>query len=535
VKEIISIPNASRTFEALRNLGYNLFSSIADIIDNSIANKVEAKNVEIQLIVNSEKSIVCRIQDDGCGMREEELEEAMRLGTDTTYENNALGKFGMGMKTASLSHCNMLTVISKKKGIKLCGFRWDMNKIKKSGKWTLLRLYDSEIKQYLKKENLRIEKQGTIVFWDDVFNIDREYHSYTIPKFAQNYYFRLLTHLKLHLGMTFHRFLDSSLRKESSISIFINGAPLVAWDPFCRSESGTEHITLKKDLRELFIQGYPMPIHIDGYILPNKEGFSSEKEWKKAKGLLSWNDSQGYYIYRANRLIRFGGWNGTKVKDEHDKLARISIDIDPSLDELFRITVNKAKVQFPEILFQHLKHGVNSQIVKKAKLKYNKSNDRLKVNNNFRKNSDKIEQVSTELLSDNNIITKSSSNGKNNVVEVQNPSGTWLSNKIGDFLKYGSEKDFEIISDDLANGDLWKIVCNHEDKFKVIVNAAHPFYSRIYRSSTNKKITGALDALIFSLAFAELYNKNDQNAHLFNTFKAVCSQALEILTKEEII
>ena len=82
---------------------------------------------------------------------------------------------------------------------------------------------------------------------------------------------------------------------------------------------------------------------------------------------------------------------------------------------------------------------------------------------------------------------------------------------------------------------LWKIVCNNDDKFKVIVNASHPFYTKIYRSSTNKAMTSAMDALIFSLAFAELYNKNDQNAHLFDTFKTVCSKALERLTKEEII
>lgn len=535
MKEIISIPNAVRTFEALRNLGYDLFSSIADVLDNAINEKVSAKNIQVHLIFDPNQNIVCRLQDDGCGMNEIELEEAMRLGTDTSYQDNDLGKFGMGMKTASLSQCEILTVLSKRKGLNPCGYRWDISKVKKTEKWTLLKLSEVEIQKILSKESLEIGKQGTIVFWDEMLDINRDYKSYGSSKLAQNFYFRLLTQLKLHLGMTYHRFLDNSLDKAASINLFVNNSRLLPWDPFCRSEINTEPVILKKTISELSIPGFSQIVKIEGYILPNKEGFSSEEEWKKARGLLSWNDSQGYYIYRANRIIRFGGWQGTKSKDEHDKLARISIDIDPCLDELFRITVNKARVQFPEVLFQHLKHNVNTQVLKKAKAKYNKSNDRLNVINNFRRNQDKVDHISKTLLGENKIKTNTSHNGTMGMVEVQNPAGTWFSNKLHDFLKYGSENDYEIISDDLKDGQLWKIVCNHEDKFKVIINASHPFYKRFYGSTTNKSITGAIDILIFSLAFAELYNKNDQNAQLFDTFKAVCSRALEKLTLEKII
>lgn len=535
MKEITSIPNASRTFEALRNLGYDLYSSIADVVDNAITETVKAKNIGVLFDFDPDGNIVCRIQDDGCGMSEKELEEAMRLGTNTTYEENDLGKFGMGMKTASLSHCDTLTVISKKKGNPICGYRWDISKIQKTGKWTLLQLSKDKIKTILNRENLEINEHGTIVFWDNVFLINENYKSYSSEKFAQNYYFRLLSHLKLHLGMIYHRFLDGTLSNEDSINLTVNDERLEPWDPFCRNEPNTEEIELKKDLEELSIPGYSLPVRIKCYVVPNKEGFSSEEAWKKAKGLLSWNDSQGYYIYRANRIIRFGGWHSTKAKDEHDKLARVSIDIDSTLDELFRITVNKTRVQFPEILYHHLKTKVNPKIVRKAKARYNKSDAKLQVKNNFRKSKGKIDEVSKGLLEENKIKTNVSGNGQSNSVHVQNPSGTWLSNKINDFLKYGSEKDYEIVSDHLEDGSLWKIVCNNNDKFKVIVNASHPFYSKIYNSSKNKAATGAMDALIFSLAFAELYNKNDQNAHLFDTFKTVCSRALEKITEEEII
>lgn len=535
MEEIISIPNAARTFEALRNLGYNLYSSIADIVDNAITEAVKAKNIDVYFDFDSDGNIVCRIQDDGCGMSSKELEEAMRLGTDTTYEENDLGKFGMGMKTASLSHCDTLTIISKRKNEDICGFRWDITEIQKTGRWTLLELNEIEIEKILIRENLEMNEHGTIVFWDNIFLINENYRSYKNEKFAQNYYFRLLSNIQQHLGMIYHRFLDGTLIKEESINLTVNDNPIIPWDPFCRDEPNTEEIELKKELKELIIPGYSKAVRIRGYVLPNKIGFTSEEAWKKAKGLLSWNDSQGYYIYRANRIIRFGGWHNTKAKDEHDKLARVSIDIDSSLDNLFQITVNKNKVQFPEILYHHLKTNVNPKIIKKAKARYNKSEDKLKVRNQFRKSKKKIDSVSKGLLKENKIKTKVSQNGQSNAVQVKNPSGTWISNKINDFLKYGSEKDYEIVSDHIGDGSFWKIVCDHNNKFKVIINASHPFYTRIYKSSKNKAATSAMDALIFSLAFAELYNKNDQNAHLFDTFKTVCSKALEKITKEEII
>lgn len=535
MREITSIPNASRTFEALRNLGYDLYSSIADVVDNAITNIVKAKNINVYLNFDRDDNIVCRIQDDGCGMSESELEEAMRLGTNTTYEDNDLGKFGMGMKTASLSHCDTLTVISKKEDSPICGFRWDISKIKKTGKWTLLQLSNEEIANILNLEDLQINGHGTIVFWDELFLINENYKSYSSEKFAQNYYFRLLSHLKLHLGMTYHRFMDGTLSKDESINLTLNKEALEPWDPFCKDEPRSEELELKKDLEELVIPGYSLPVRIKCYVVPNKEGFSSEEAWKKAKGLLSWNDSQGYYIYRANRIIRYGGWHNTKAKDEHDKLARVGIDIDSSLDELFRITVNKTKVQFPEILYHHLKTKVNPKVVRKAKARYNKSDNKLKVKNKFRNSKTKIDEVSKGLLKINKIKTTVSGYGVERSVQVQNPSGTWLSNKISDFLKYGGEKDYEIVSDYFEDDSFWKIVCNNNEKFKVIINAAHPFYSKFYNSSKNKKATGAIDALIFSLAFAELYNKNNQNAHLFETFKTVCSKALEKITEEEII
>jgi Histidine kinase-, DNA gyrase B-, and HSP90-like ATPase len=533
MKEVPSIPNASRTIEALRNLGYDFNAAIADVVDNSITPSVASKNVSISLNIDSKDRIICRIQDDGAGMNEAQLEEAMRIGSDAKYENNDLGKFGMGMKAASLSQCDTITVISKKKGSYLAGYRWDINHVRNKG-WILLKLDESEIRNLLTKNLLAPSAQGTIVFWDNLTWINNEYLSCPDKNLGQNLFFRIVENLKLYLGMIYHRFLDGSLPSNQDLTIWINNEKIKPWDPFCGGEPNTQRVSLSKNISEFTIPGTDVPVVIDAYLMPTKEGFSTEDAWKKAKGLLSWNDSQGYYIYRENRIIRFGGWHGTKAKDEHDKLARISVDIDSELDALFRITVNKTKIEFPEPLFLHLKNHVNSLVVRKAKEKYNKSSENGGFSNRFRRNPS-VPRLSKSLVGESNISTRISPLDGGGIVEVKNPSGTWLSNKINEFLKYGSDKDYEITSDHLGPDEIWKIVCSQNEKFIVIINSDHPFYTKIYEAATNKATSNALDALFFPLAFAELYNKNNQNAHLFNTFKLICSKSLARIIEEGII
>lgn len=529
MKRVISIPNASRTFEALRSLGYDLNSAVADLLDNSITAKVNS--TEVSIVLKREKGkFKLRICDNGSGMTGPELEEAMRIGAQTTYMEGDLGKFGMGMKTASFSHCNILTVMSKKKDI-WSGYKWDLNHVRSSeNDWILFQLSEAEIKGILLIERIRIETSGTVLLWDDMFHLDEEFRNQKSDKLAENFFFRLEENLKLHISMVFHRFLE---RKE--LIIKINNDRLFPWDPFWRKELKTEELSLPQNFSELRIKGNLPPVKIKSYILPTKEEFSSEASWKEAKGLLSWNDAQGYYIYRADRIIRFGGWQGTRAKDEHDKLARLSIDIDPKLDSFFQITVNKAKVQFPDLLFNHLKLNVNPSVSKRAQKQYRNSSENPKFKNKFRGQESKLNNVSKSFVRENGIKTTTGKGSTNNEVIVTNPNGSWLANKISDFLKYGSNKDFEVVSGKVEEGYLWKIVCNTNEKFKVVVNESHPFYKKIYASSANKNITNTVDAFICSLAFAELYNRSTDNAQLFDTFKTVCSQALGKLIKEEMI
>ena len=526
MKQLISIPNAYRTFQALRSLGYDINSSIADLVDNSITSYVRSKNVEITIYPNYNNDVVCRIVDDGVGMSEDELIEAMRLGTDSEYVDSDLGKFGMGMKTASLAHCNVLTVISKRKDSKAFAYRWDLNAIEKTDDWNIFKLSDNEIKLYLQHENITLESSGTVVFWDELFEINRTYKSYKSAKLANNYLSRLTHNLRLHLSITYHKII--SCRIELSISV--NGEKIDYWDPFCRNESQSEPIDFPRSFAELVIKDYETPIKFEAYVLPSREQFSSEAAWKSAKGTKSWNDSQGYYIYRANRLIHYGGWYGTKAKDEHDKLARVSIDIDPSLDSLFAINVNKSRVSFPEELLKHLKDRVNPKVVKIAKAKYRKTGKDLIVKNTFR-NSPTAVNLVRSTISKHNISARADNNDN---VLVTNRKGKFVMNHISEFAKYSATKDFELISEHLDSPDLYKVIGDFDGKFKVVVNASHKFYSSLYAPSVAAKSTAAIDSLIFSLALAELYCRNGANEEFFLDYKNATVEILNLIIESKL-
>lgn len=534
MKEIISIPNAARTFDALRSLGYNLNDAVADVVDNAVTDQVGADRIDITFHVDDLKMAHCSIQDNGCGMTAEVLEEAMRLGTETTYKDKDLGKFGMGMKTASLSHCNVLTVISKTVEGGICGYRWDMGHVRNSNEWSLLRLPDGLINSELKERGVKLGASGTIVIWDELFEIEENYRGYNTPTPAENYIIRLREDLALHLGMVFHRFIEGKVEHYPKLDIRLNGDSIKPWDPFFRTEKATREVNLNQKETVLRFNGRANAIVMEGFVLPHKEQFSSTEEWDRSKGLKSMNDSQGYYIYRADRIIRFGGWQGTRSKDEHIKLARIAIDIHPELDDLFRITVNKNKVHFPEQLRNHLKNFVNPKVTKKANELYRNAGKVAQVKNKVRNNDKQLDRVTKEVMHQEGVEAKAGKSGSS-PVEVTNPNGNWVPNTRSEFWNAGDKRNqFEVVSEPLDPGMLWKVVAD-TGKLKVIVNSEHPFYDKIYRGNNTAKVTGAVDSLIVSLALGELINRTEQNDNLFASYKESVSKSLKQLIESEIL
>lgn len=367
-------PDASAMIESLRAHGYTLSTAIADIIDNGIA--ARCRNVWLRLEWESGTPWIT-ITDDGNGMSENELTNAMRLGSRSPLEvrdPSDLGRFGLGLKTASFSQGRRLTVVSNKKGGKSSLRRWDLDHLAKPKVkgWQLLKLAHPDTKSRCDELELRDLKKGTVVVLenlDRVVALERD----ESEDIAESHWVLEVARVRQHLAMVFHRFLADTTKK--GIKIFLNESLVEPWDPFCVSEEATQ--TQAED-RNSDLGGV---VGVKGFVLPHRDRFDpdnsnlSMKLHQAAAGPAGWNAQQGFYLYRNRRLIIPGNWlglgpgqNGWK-KEEHFKLARIRVDIPNSMDHEWQIDVKKSTAIAPTALRSWMT-GLAKTVREKAKEVY---------------------------------------------------------------------------------------------------------------------------------------------------------------------
>jgi len=351
--------------ESLRDIGYELPAAIADLIDNSI--DADATQVDVDVVFEGEDSWI-RTADNGTGMPTSRMNEAMRYGTDRDYDEADLGKFGLGLKTASLSQCRRLTVATRtnprRRQIEIR--RWDLDQVMDEDRWQLLRLGTSEVRPEV-VEPLQ-EATGTVVMWEQ---LDRVL-DYKLPsgRAAETGLGAICRDIEAHLAMVFHRFLAQQARRALPLSITVQGNPIEAWDPFARSESATQK--LDRQTIALRHEGRTHTIRIQPYILPNQVQFSTTRAWELTSGPKKWNRQQGFYIYRGGRMIQSGGWNRLRTPDEHTKLARIAVDIPRAADHAFGINVSKMRVLIPAEVRAELK-AIASAVANRGQAAYRQS------------------------------------------------------------------------------------------------------------------------------------------------------------------
>lgn len=336
----IAEPKPEALVESLRAFGYSLKTAIADLIDNSIV--ANAKNVWVNFHWDGGNSHIF-IKDDGIGMDEKSLMEAMRPGSQGPLVERSpddLGRYGLGLKTASFSQCRRLTVISKKLDTLIESRCWDLDYINSSGEWRLLKIIDPEPLSFLKED---LNNQGTIVLWQKMDRIVGDGGCKDDKAFER--FLESIDEVKDHLGMVFHRYLE----KTNGLKIWINNRSVVPWDPFLKTQTATQELpTEKLDCDNHFVIVTP-------YILPHKSKISA-KLHSSAAGPKGWNGQQGFYIYRNERMLVSGGWLGLGYqKDEIFKLARIKIDLPNTMDSAWQIDVKKSRASLPGYLKEDLK------------------------------------------------------------------------------------------------------------------------------------------------------------------------------------
>lgn len=332
-------PPADALVESLRGFGYSAETAIADIIDNSIT--AHAKNVRVQVALAASTPFIS-ILDDGEGMDEETLRNAMRLGSQNPLITRAvtdLGRFGLGLKTASFSQARSLTVASKKKSGEINVRRWDLDFLAKAeGSWRLLTSAPDGTEKHL--ESLASQPSGSLVLWQKLDRVRPRLGGTRDGVKSQ----LLMEQIEHHLAMVFHRYLEGIRPR---IRLFVNEASIKPWDPFL-----SNHAACQTSPDETISSGAAQ-IRVKGYVLPNKDMLDDEKEYELAGGSEGWVTNQGFYIYRNDRLLVAGGWLGlgtTKpwVRDEAHKLARIRIDLPNSEDAAWQIDVKKSDASPPE-------------------------------------------------------------------------------------------------------------------------------------------------------------------------------------------
>lgn len=366
------VPSASRLMESMRDVGYDLPTSIADLVDNSV--EADATEVRIDFVFNNGDSSFIRIWDNGLGMSANAIDEALRYGSRRDYDGDDLGKFGLGLKTASLSHCRRLIVASKRSyEIYPSILMWDLDHVIQMDEWEVIKLTIEEAGRILTERP--INNSGTVVVWDKLDRILKN-RVEGGKGFSKKSYLAMCRHIEEHLGMVFHRFLDGKSQRKLPLSIYFNGNKINSWDPFVTNEPHT--LKLEKHLVPFHQNGREFSISVQPYILPHESMFSSKSAHASAAGPKKWNRQQGFYIYRNDRLIQSGGWNRLRAADEHTKLARIALDFGSDTDEFFQIDIAKMRVQIPSVIREELT-DISSRVTSAANSRYRDEGARKKT------------------------------------------------------------------------------------------------------------------------------------------------------------
>lgn len=342
----ILLPSA-RAWDALSSQGYSFEESVADLVDNSVDARATA--VVVHFLRDGDGLVSLIVADDGDGMDEDELDVAMTVGGKNNYRTDALGMFGTGLKSASLSQAASVTVVSKTDRGSAVGRRWFMDHARSDHRCdivapdyarTLLDRYHGRL----------ISTHGTVVRWDHVKDFPVTDDSGNTDKYLD----RLLPALRRHLGLYLHRFLvrpgfDVQVTVEDvrTRTVYVHES-VAALNPFDYPISGVPGYPRRFDATVDGVGTVPLTAHV----WPPKSNLT------QYRSIGPLNDRQGFYLYRNDRLVQAGGWNGYRQPEGHLALARVSVDLPAGYDDVFRLTVKKSGVETSPVFVTGVRSAV---------------------------------------------------------------------------------------------------------------------------------------------------------------------------------
>ena len=546
VKELELVPDPAILITGLRDTGYDFNTSLSDIVDNSVdanAKKIEIRMDLVMAVRGGAKPLIT-IADDGCGMTKTELINGMRYGAQDTEKKNPkrLGKFGLGLKTASTAICTKLSVISKAHAEdKLVMATWDLEQVCKNNKWNLEITEEENIpKEYMKRTKMFAENgHGTLVVWDNIdrlVGIGKSVTKKTLDDFADKY--------GKYAEKVYGRFLDENDSRAPNIQITVNNKLLKSFDPFCKREirgdedsDGTVLFTKQKVPVEIIRDDGTIgkaEFELKGYVLPHKDDFSSEESKKEA---CVTNKNMGFWVYRENRLIADGDWLGIWMQEPHSNLCRIEFSFTYELDAAFKIDVKKSRIILNPDLMEYLEtwaRPVKSFAEERYRGKLKQSV--IKSNEVPHKDADNDIQRKEKELSMAEITVDETAKKKEgtavvNVVNSSNYGGQPLRIRIA--VPDKDDKGVTVIpKDSLPDGVLWSPTI-HNNHHAVMINKSHEFYQKVYFPNRNdRNVITALDFMFWALSETEWGVKTTGSNEQFIEFKYNVSKILRSLMEK---
>jgi hypothetical protein len=516
-------PNPSRLIEGLRDTGYDFNTALADVVDNSV--DAAAAHVAVRILMDAEGDIVVSVADDGIGMNRGALLNGMTYGAPGKPDPRRLGKFGLGLKTASTAFCRLLSVSSRNSGtanpIKAV---WDLDHVEKVGNWELL--LGAPTKEELNLlDGTASGHSGTLVVWEKV---DRLLKTYSDPSGApaRNSLIRVVQSFRDHASLVYQRFLDPTDARARTIVITVNGSRLEPWSPFCESESETEMVADDTPEVDMY-DDRTASFRIRAFVLPRREQFSSAEAATRAQLK---NQYQGIYIYRENRLIHPSDWLGMFAKEPHFTLLRVEFSFDHTLDEAFQVDIKKSRILLNERLYdwvlnqflpaprnaanERYRKGQRKDVQKQAK------NAHLDSNSN-------IGDKEADLTLANVTVTDPAKNE----VQIQNKMGeVRLKLKLGTASSTG--EIYVQTVDGIDDGLLWEpaLVNGHHS---VRINTGHPYYHKVYVPNHRSGVTmQGMDALLWALVEAELGTVTEKTKNHMQELRFEVSRLLRKLVED---
>jgi hypothetical protein len=347
IKAEIAKPNPKSTINSYRSFGYNVSTAIADIVDNSISASADVIRLEYKW--NGRDSYIS-ILDNGTGMNKEELVLAMTPGSKDPEEERSekdLGRFGMGLKTASFSQCKRLTCITKKENYSTIKRCWDIDFINSQNEWQLLDYVSDD----LFFEKIQKQKSGTLILWEKLDRIVG--NAETNNENVKAAFYAEMISVKEHLSLVFHKFIESK-----RIKIFFQNEEIQPYNPFLLNLNPKPEMGLPEKFGN---------VEITYFILPHMSEIG-KSDYEKSGGSLGWFQGQGFYVYRGDRLLVASDWLGLEKKRDYSKLARIMVNFSNANDFNWHLDIKKSTATPPIEIRRELSRIAKIATVKSAKI-----------------------------------------------------------------------------------------------------------------------------------------------------------------------